>query len=531
MVIKKLLHIILYNLQSILNNKMSIDFNKQLIKKDVLNNILINIDMNLEPKQLYNLLMKDNKKDDDDLQDEIRYGFLYETLSIILLISKCINIDYDNILLGQLQSLISIKNINDILNQKIVSGNNVSDITIKYNNIIVAFSIKYRNKFIPKDTDISHLDNTLKQFIDEKDYKLGLIVKDKKLVLNHNYKNESGIHKELHQKIINNNLLIDENDILCGLKVFCERFKNKSLDEFIELINSHYLFSPRKQLVLKLHQKLTFIKFQDNFNNNNIKQIKIAKKKNEKINLFHLISHKPRSGKSITLLNISKYLLENENSKINKILIMTSVPATINSFINDLETFIDFQNIKYVKQEEFSNISKDTKFKGIVFCSVQYLKINGIKKREYLKNILFDVMIIDECHLGSSTEKTDKEILNVENDSEINNIDVIDDIRENIKLNIFASGTSDKTKKYYKIHNNYIYEWEIEDEGFMKELQNDILAEEKKEIFDIMKNRHGNKFIECYDDITLNKDYSKHPTQVLMKHSIPNKIIQEIKRI
>lgn len=61
--------------------------------------------------------------------------------------------------MGQLQSLKNLTNINDILKQKIAQGNNPSDITIKHNKNIIAFFIKYRNKFIPKDTDISSLDN------------------------------------------------------------------------------------------------------------------------------------------------------------------------------------------------------------------------------------------------------------------------------------------------------------------------------------------------------------------------------------
>lgn len=45
-----------------------------------------------------------------------------------------------------------------------------------------------------------------------------------------------------------------------------------------------------------------------------------------------------------------------------------------------------------------------------------------------------------------------------------------------------------------------------------------------------MRNQHGNEFIICLDDPMINKDYSKHPTQVLMKHLIPDNIIEEIKK-
>jgi hypothetical protein len=197
---------------------------------------------------------------------------------------------------------------------------------------------------------------------------------------------------------------------------------------------------------------------------------------------------------------------------------MTSVPATINSFMNDLEKYIDFKNINYKLQEEFDTI--DDTFKGIVFCSVQYLKIDGkSKKKDLLKKMGFDAIITDEAHQGSSTDKTKTEILDVDSD--------VEEIRKYIKLNIFASGTADKTKKYYGIHMSCIYEWEIEDEAFMKELIKPAVKN-REDIIDYMVCRHGNTFTECLENETLNKDYSKHPTQVLMKHSIPELLITEI---
>ena len=58
-------------------------------------------------------IISDNHSTDDDR----RIGFLFKTISILLLISKCINIDYTNILTGQLKSLKNLTNINDILKQ------------------------------------------------------------------------------------------------------------------------------------------------------------------------------------------------------------------------------------------------------------------------------------------------------------------------------------------------------------------------------------------------------------------------------
>jgi hypothetical protein len=118
-------------------------FVKQTNRKDVLYNILNNSD--IDALELFNILMTDNYTTNDNT----RKGFIFETISIILLVSKCIDIDYTNILDGQLQSLKICKNINCLLDINIVQGGNPSDITIKNKDKIIPISIKYRNKFLP----------------------------------------------------------------------------------------------------------------------------------------------------------------------------------------------------------------------------------------------------------------------------------------------------------------------------------------------------------------------------------------------
>ena len=479
-------------------------FISQVFRKDILANMLANT--KLTGKELFGIIMKENK----ELYDERRQGWIFETLCIILIILKCIeNINYTELYDGQLQNLKQIKNINSLLKAKVDGGgNNIVDMAIKHGTTLILFTIKYKNKY--SETDVSKIDNTISKQNITDDYKIGLVVKDKEVVIKHKYKNKLNIDKQIHDKIIENGLLFDEKDIIKALDVFCQRFSSHrqpsasnilNIDNFIDFINSEYLLSPREQLIKKLHQKMTETKFINSFLTNKHK--------------MWCIAHKPRSGKSITMLLICKYLLENGYKKI---LIMTSVPATINSFMNDLEKYIDFKNINYKLQEEFDTI--DQTFNGIVFCSVQYLKIDGkSKKKDLLKKMGFDAIITDEAHQGSSTDKTKTEILDVDSD--------VEEIRKNIKLNIFASGTADKTKKYYGIHSSCIYEWEIEDEAFMKELIQPALKN-KEDIIKYMVNRHGNTFTECLENVTLNKDYSKHPTQVLMKHSIPDLLIQQI---
>ena len=211
-------------------------FSKQVIRRDILKNIIKNIN-DLTANELFDIITTDTS----------RIGFLFETLSIILLICKCLKINYSNIMTGQLQSLKICKNINDILNLSIVSGNNPTDITIKNNNKIIAFSIKYRNKFLPNQSGVSEIDGELSNI--NKNYSIGLIVKNKSLVEEHNYNNEVGNQKILHTKLIENGLLLDKDDIIKGLEILCNNFKDyNNLDEFIEMINKDYLLSPRELL-------------------------------------------------------------------------------------------------------------------------------------------------------------------------------------------------------------------------------------------------------------------------------------------
>jgi hypothetical protein len=483
---------------------MSTSFNIQKYRKDILSNMLANL--KLSGKEMFDLIMMESK----EVIDERRQGWIFESLCQILIVLKCVQgLNYSEILEGQLQNLIQVKNISVLLKILIDGGgDNIVDLTIRQGSTTIPFSIKYKNKYC--QTDVSEIDNTVTRQKLTQDYKIGLFVKNKDIIIDHKYHNEKNIKKELHDKIIEDGLLFDEQDIIRALSVFIERFSNNilSINDFIEFINDEYLLSPRQQLTKKLHQQITLLKFIKSFSEN-------------KKNVFCL-AHKPRSGKSISLLLICKFLLENGYKKI---LIMTSVPATINSFINDLDTWIDFKNINYKLQKDFNSI--DETFNGIVFCSVQYLKTDGKnkaddkKKKELLKKMGFDAIITDESHQGSSTDKTKADILDVNSD--------VEEICKNIKLNIFASGTANKTKQYYKIPSSQVYEWEIEDEAYMKELMNTNLSEENRNnIISTMVARHGNTFISCLVNETLNTDYSKHPTQVLMKHSIPQTLVDKI---
>lgn len=466
-------------------------FVKQVFRKDVLTNMLSNIKLDCDV--IFNCIME-NKSTREK-------GFIYETICQILVLSKCITgLEYTTFLEGKLeQELTPIQNIKSLLNGKIHGGgdsnNNAIDMAIKKDDTLFPFTIKYRQKYC--DTDTTKIDTILSKNSIYKKYKIVLIVKDKNVIISHKYKDNKCIIKKNHDTVIKNGLIFDENDIKKGMIVFCNHFRNTTnIDDFINTINSKYLLSHKIHLVKKLHQEMTVRQF----------IVSLSKENN-----MMCISHKPRSGKSIIILLICKYLLQNGYKKI---LIMTSVPDTLKGFTNDLDKYIDFENILYKNQHDIND--SDT-FTGIVFCSVQYLKTLRIKKMEMLKKNSFDAIFVDECHQGSSTYTTKTEILEV---------DSVEKIRRNIKLNVFVSGTSTKTEKYYNIHNSCVYKWDLEDESYMKQLNQ---PSSNIDVVKYMNNRHGKIFEECINDNTLNTDYSKHPVQVLMKYSISTELIDKIK--
>jgi hypothetical protein len=468
------------------------------IRIDVLATMLRNL--RIPGKDMFRLLMTDNANTSDDFT---RMGWLYETICQIMIICKCVTgLDYTEIYEGQLHNRKPVKNVLNLLETKVAGGGrNLVDMILMNQTTLIPITVKYNNAY--KETDVSKIDHTIQTLGISNNYRIALFVKHSARVREHTYMNHSNIDKILHDKIIENQLLFDSDSIIRAIDVFRGRFSawaKRPVGEFVDMLNADYICSPRKILVKKLHQELALRKFRESISGGNP---------------FRCIAHKPRSGKSITILSMCKYLLE--TTKTKRILIMTSVPATIQSFISDLNGFVDFRGISYKNQENMENIPA-AGFSGVVFCSVQYLKTTtttGLKqKKEILKNARFDVIFTDESHQGSSTDKTKDDILS---------------ICKNTKLCVFASGTSDKTTRYYGISQSDTYEWEIEDEAYMKEIMKpDISAETREEIVGYMVNRHGAIFRELLSDNTLNRDYTKHPTQVLVKHSICDYTIKQI---
>lgn len=447
----------------------------------------------LDSRTLYDIILSEK----DTNPSHSRMGFLYETLIHCLTICKCFDFSWKNILSGKLSSTQRpIKSISDLLDLPIEQGGDISDLTLELDdNSLLACSIKYKKKLSVGDSDIEKIDGELKNkgIVG----KIALFYKQELQEPRDRKRNGPGILEEVK----NNRLLFSENDVKTTVSVFCEKFSSfqGSFQNFLTMIESDYFGNSRVTLRHRLHQKMT--------------EMKLLKQLDQ---LLFCIYHKPRSGKTITALCICKRLMEEFGYK--KILIMTSVKATICQFINSLHTFIDFKDISFKNQEEFMNI--DETFHGLVFCSTQYLKMDIEKeKQKKLISLDFDLMIIDESHLGSSNRKTKNSILSSEDqDRKIHSI-----FQKKIKQTIFMSGTAKKTIQFYNIPSECVFEWTYEDEKMMSSIDDETIKEQ-------MVKRHGPEFLTCLENDTLDKDYSKTPIPVYLKWKFNRELENKIQR-
>jgi len=423
-------------------------------------------------------------------------GFIFEAVVNLCIIAKLSPINYTGITFDNFNNFPNLEQCNSIKNYLENSINNSggpSDMTFINEKAYIPSSTKYRDNISPKDLELNPLVRILERHYE--DCKVVAIVKDKQKLIDHVFRNGDDVYKKPFDKTCEDGLLFDENDVKGWYKQFQLKFSGLSYNDAIEKIDRDYFNTERQSLKLRLHQKLFERAFFINFGNNKLK---------------HLLFHKMRSGKSISLLNVCNRLL---NGGMKRILIMTSAPSTIDSFVKDLEKFIEFKHIKYERQKDL--LSLDDSFNGIVFSSVQYFK-NGkqnnkkTKKAKKLKDLNFDCMIFDESHNGESNTRTYNMF----------------EIEEN-KLVIFASGTGRKTQTYYNISQKCVYEWNSIDEGCMKNIQKN---KDTDMHVDFMTTRHGPDFVELLNDETLDKDYSKYPTQILLRPTIVESMIEMINK-
>ena len=423
-------------------------------------------------------------------------GQVFELIIIFLITLKCFeNIEYESLLDGKIEngysSLSIVKNFKKWLNKSLGSNNGkLNDFIIKNNEQLIVFTIKYvcndNTSKSAYDCDLEKIFLEGKKKYKQYNYKISLI-------LNTSVKDIKNKNRETHSiinQIKKDKLLLTSNDVKKAWKKFCKDYKSKNFDSIIQIINYSYLKLKKEKLTPFLHQKMASNQLENWFRQND----KIA-----------MLSHVMRSGKSITILLLCELLLR--KNMCQKILIMTSAVNTITSFIQEIEKYIEFKDIQYKKQEEYIKLEEN--FKGIIFCSTQFLKMDITKKKyKKLLNLNFDLMIVDESHYGNSNIKTFSLLY------EPNDIDdkIIYNFQKKMKKTLFSSGTPQKTNIFYKISFKNIFKWSYIDESYIKILN----IENNESLYDYMINRHGNLFTHHFEDETINKNYDNKPIPIFL---------------
>ena len=259
----------------------------------------------------------------DDLiklaRNDTEQGWLFETIVEFLTLSRCVfGINYDTFFEGYSKNQYKLKNITNFLNRPVNGqGNDDSDITLKIDETMYCVSVKYKNKFDPKEKGlISITDAKIKKLY---------VCKDKTKVQNHKWHSSSETVKKMFLEIEKNGFLFDEKDIQAAFSIFQDRFRGETKEHVLTKIQSVYLKNPNKHICLRVHQKYALVQFIKNIGER-----------------YHLLEHHTRSGKSITLLMMAHEMIKNHG--VRKVLIVTPVTATISQFEKSMSSYYEFQN-------------------------------------------------------------------------------------------------------------------------------------------------------------------------------------------
>ncbi len=172
---------------------------------------------------------------------------------------------------------------------------------------------------------------------------------------------------------------------------------------------------------------------------------------------------KPRFGKTLTSYDLARRL------EAKKVLIVTNRPAIANSWFDDFEKFIAWQtdyafvstsdSLKerpVLTRKQFLDQTSNGKKQMIAFISLQDLKGSiyfggSHDKLKWVKDMPWDLLIIDEAHEGVDTLKTDVAFDNIQR-----------------KFTLHLSGTPFKALANNKFHAKEIFNWTYADEQLAK---------------------------------------------------------------
>jgi len=127
-----------------------------------------------------------------------------------------------------------------------------------------------------------------------------------------------------------------------------------------------------------------------------------------------LMNAKMRFGKTFTSYQILRSL------GVQRVLVITYKPAVDAAWREDLETHVDFEGWKYYSAKEFSAtnpiVLPGTDDVEILFTSFQDFNDFEKAKWQHARNYKYDMVIIDEMHYGSKTERAQASLAELDYD-------------------------------------------------------------------------------------------------------------------
>lgn len=171
---------------------------------------------------------------------------------------------------------------------------------------------------------------------------------------------------------------------------------------------------------------------------------------------------KPRFGKTLATYDLAKRL------NARKVLIVTNRPAIANSWYDDFAKFIDgyyfistansLKDKPTLTREQYNAIADGNKSQ-ITFLSLQDLKGSryfggNYNKLDWVASLDWDLLVVDECHEGVDTDRTDA---------------ALDIVKRKYTLQL--SGTPFKQLASAKFAQDAIYNWTYLDEQKAKQVE------------------------------------------------------------
>lgn len=166
-----------------------------------------------------------------------------------------------------------------------------------------------------------------------------------------------------------------------------------------------------------------------------------------------LMNAKMRFGKTFTSYQIMRSL------GVQRALVLTYKPAVDASWREDLETHIDFEGWNYHSAKEFDGnnpIQLNSNGIDILFTSFQDFNDFEKAKWQYARDYRYDLVVIDEMHYGSKTERAQQSLAQLDYDRIL-----------------YVSGTPLKALMSGEFLDEEIYTWGYADEQTKRKAEKD----------------------------------------------------------